>query len=57
MPSLDRLKLGAREALQRLYQLHDVSLQRGDREVARSVSAMLAQLHEVDQRISRICIQ
>lgn len=57
MPSLDRLKLGAHDALQRLHQLHDISLQRGDREAARGVSAMLAQLHELDRRISRICIQ
>lgn len=56
-PSLDRLQGGAREALRRLHQLHDVSLQKGDREAARGVSAMLAQLHELDRRISRISTQ
>lgn len=56
VPSLDRLKRGAHDALERLHLLHDVSLQKGDREAARRVGAMIAQLQDLDRQISRIYI-
>jgi len=54
--SLEQLQQGAHETLRRLRHLRDVSLQRGDRDAARGVGAMIAQLQDLDQRISRIRI-
>lgn len=56
-PSLDRLKRGAQDTLQRLHQLQDVTLETGDREAARGVGAVIAQVRDLDQRISEICLQ
>jgi hypothetical protein len=55
--SLQQLQWGARDTLRRLCQLRDVSLQRGDSDAARGVGAMIAQLQDLDDRISRICVQ
>ena len=57
VPSLDRLTRGAHDALERLHLLHDVSLQKGDRDAAQRVGAMIAQLQDLDRRIRRIYIQ
>lgn len=55
--SLEQLQWGARDTLRRLRQLRDVSIQRGESDAARGFGSMIAQLQDLDERISRICVQ